>query len=351
MEFRDAINNDFKKDLIKDGYIQASSVRGYSYGASNMQDDNYNTFWAAEDNVLTASIEIDLKEEKRFNRLLLQEYIPLGQRVSSFTVKWWDSNKKDWIELAEATTIGYKRILRFPVATTSKIKIEFDALACPVISKIAAFLGQEFLTVPLVERSKSGIVTIKSQSSDPIIYYTTNGDEPVVSPENKYNGEFLFKDGGIVKAISTIEDGNKKSNVVTRTYDIASEKWKIISPKEIDISKIADDNNRTYIEVGAKEPLIIDLGEVFTLKGLSYTPVPNMEASNIAKCKVFISDDGQNWEKDGFNTDFNNIRNNPVRQDIAFPNAVKGRYIKIVPKELTTKKDKYTVAELSVVTR
>ena len=87
------------------------------------------------------------------------------------------------------------------------------------------------------------------------------------------------------------------------------------------------------------------------MKGFSYTPVPNVEASNIARCKVFISIDGQDWEKEGINTIFNNIRNNPVRQDIVFQNAIKGRYIKIIPEELTNKKDKYTMAELSVVTR
>lgn len=351
MEFRDAINNDFKIDLIKDAEIQTSCVRSHTYKASNMQDGDYNTFWAAEDNMLTPSIEIDFKGEKRFNRLMLQEYIPLGQRVASFTVKCWDNDKKDWEELTKATTIGYKRILRFPVVATSKIKIEFETLACPVISKIGAFLGQEFLTAPLIERNKSGIVTIRNESPDPVIYYTTNGENPIVSSENKYTGEFSLRNGGVIKAMSTIDNGDKKSEVVTSMYDISSDKWTIISPKEGDISKITDDNNRTYIEVEAKEPLIIDIGEVFTLKGLSYTPVPNVEVPNIAKCKVFISVDGQNWGKEGINTIFNNIQNNPVKQDIVFQNAIKGRYIKIVPEALTIKKDKYTVAELSVVTR
>lgn len=351
MEFRDAINNDFKIDLIKDAEIQTSSLRSHAYKGSNMQDNNYNTYWAAEDYMLTPSIEIDFKGEKRFNRLLLQEYIPLGQRVSSFTVKYWNNDKNDWVKLTEATTIGYKRILRFPAVTASKIKIEFEALACPAISQIGAFLGQEFLTAPVVERNKSGMVTIESQSPDPVIYYTTNGENPIISSENKYTGEFSLKNGGVIKAISTIDNGNKKSEVLTRTYDISSEKWTIISPKEGDISKITDDNNRTYIEVEAKEPLIIDIGEVFVLKGFSYTPVPNVEASNITRCKVFISIDGQDWKQEGTNTIFNNIRNNPVRQDVVFQNAIKGRYMKIVPEELTNKKDKYTVAELSVATR
>lgn len=351
MEFRNAIQNDFKDDLIKEADIYASSARGHSFDISNVQDEDYNTFWAAEDNVLTPSLEIAFKEDKKFNRLLLQEYIPLGQRISSFTVKYWDNDQKDWRELIKATTVGYKRILRFPIINTSKLKIEFEALACPVISRVGIFSGQEFLATPIISRDKSGMITIKSGSPDPVIYYTTNGEDPMISLANKYTGGFDLKDGGIVKAIATIGDGKRQSEVVTKAYDIASGGWNLISPKNADLSKFTDDNEWTFVEADMKEPLIIDLGKSDILKGFSYTPLPNVQAANIFRYNVFVSVDGHVWEKDEKSATFDNIKNNPVRQDILFQTPIKGRYIKIVPMELTNKKDKYIVAEFSVITR
>jgi alpha-L-fucosidase len=85
-----------------------------------------------------------LKKTGTFNRLLLQEYIPLGQRVSSFSVKYRDEKTREWMEAVSATTIGYKRILRFPAVTAQKIRIEFEALACPVISAVGIYQSPEY---------------------------------------------------------------------------------------------------------------------------------------------------------------------------------------------------------------
>ena len=49
---------------------------------------------------ISASIEIDLGHEKTFNRLILQEYIPLGQRVKVFSVDYWDGGA--WQQKIEA---------------------------------------------------------------------------------------------------------------------------------------------------------------------------------------------------------------------------------------------------------
>jgi len=351
MEFRDAITRDFQKDLTNDSNIHVSDARGGSYQAANMLDNDYETYWSATDGNLTPFIEIDFKEKKQFNRLLLQEYIPLGQRVSSFIIKYWDDNKDDWNELVEATTIGYKRILRFPSVNTSKIKIEFNALACPVISKAGIFMAQEFLALPIIERNKEGMVSIRCTSSDPSIYYSTNGEDPVLSLSNRYKEPFTLPDGGTVKAMTTINNGAVRSEIVTKVYDISPEKWTITSPASAELSKIIDDKSNTYIEIDINEPLIIDMGQIHTLKGFSYTPVANVEAANISKYDLYISNSGQNWEKIKSNSIFNNIKNSPVRQDIMFSASIKARYIQISPTELTTKKDKYVVAEFGVITR
>lgn len=351
MEFREAIHKDFEEDLMIGAEIHASNTRGDSYSAANIQDDDYTSYWTTPDNDHKPSLQIDFKENVRFNRLLLQEYIPLGQRVSSFAVEYWEEEKNDWIDLINATTIGYKRILRFPAVKTSKIRINFDALASPVISRIGVFLGREFLAVPSIERDRSGMVTIKTNSPDPTIYYTTNGDIPIVSTASRYTGEFNLKNGGTVKAIAVIENGEKRSDIITRVYDVAAEKWTVISPEGLDISQIVDDNNRTYIENDVNEPLVLDVGEMYMIKGFSYTPVPNVQASNILRYDLYISTDGQKWKKVKNNAPFDNIKNNPVRQDILFDVPVEGRYIKIAPAAVTVKNDKYRIAEFGIITR
>ena len=74
-----------------------------------------------------------LSGSKTFNRVLLQEYIPLGQRVKSFTVEVRKNGS--WSSWASGTTIGYKRILLGSRVTADAVRIKIEsALACPVIN-------------------------------------------------------------------------------------------------------------------------------------------------------------------------------------------------------------------------
>ena len=84
-------------------------------------DQNPETYWTTDDAVRTADIEIDLGKPQTVKYILLQEYIKLGQRVKSFKVEAWDG--ANWKVLANATTIGYKRILKLEPTETSKLKI------------------------------------------------------------------------------------------------------------------------------------------------------------------------------------------------------------------------------------
>jgi alpha-L-fucosidase len=69
---------------------------------------------------------------------MLQEYIKLGQRIKSFSVEAWVNNS--WKEIANGTTIGFKRILPIENLETEKLRIRIrDAKACPLISNIGIF--------------------------------------------------------------------------------------------------------------------------------------------------------------------------------------------------------------------
>lgn len=56
-----------------------------------------------------------------FNTLLVREDISRGQRVEGFTLEALTDG--EWKKIAEGTTIGYKRLLRFPDMTAAKIRL------------------------------------------------------------------------------------------------------------------------------------------------------------------------------------------------------------------------------------
>ena len=144
MEFRMAIDATFAVDLAKNAKFTASHTRGSSskYGAKNLADGNFDTYWTTDDSQLSASIEIDFGKEQNFNRLALQEYIPLGQRIKVFSVEYREGN--EWRLIDRQTTIGYKRILRFPTITSRKLRINIEeSLACPVLNGIGVYKAAE----------------------------------------------------------------------------------------------------------------------------------------------------------------------------------------------------------------
>lgn len=351
MEFHREVESIFNNDLSKGAKITASKTRANSskYEADNLLDDNYDSYWTTNDNDLTASIELDLGQAKSFNRLMLQEYIPLGQRVAKFNVEYLNGDK--WEEVAQATTVGYKRILRFPTVTAQKVRINIQgSLACPILSKVGLFIAPEKLSSPVITRNKEGAVSIACATPEPVIYYTTDGSEPTTASKI-YKGNFKLAEGGVVKAVATIDKGKSQSEVVSVTFDIAPAKWSVVSPVTDNISSIVDGNTRSYAVVKANEPIVIDLGEKLSLKGFSYDPLKSETANNVYKYNLYISLDGQSWTKVQSNAAFNNIKNNPIKQDVLFGKVADAKFLKFEPLQTTTASKDYIVAELSVITK
>ena len=138
--FKEMKDKIFAKNLAEGAVAEASSVRGNSpkYAPANMIDGDYDSYFATEDADKTVDIVFQLKESVSFNRVLLQEYIPLGQRVKRFTVYYKSGDS--WKSLKSATTIGYKRILLTDRVTTDAVKISINSsLACPVLNGFGLF--------------------------------------------------------------------------------------------------------------------------------------------------------------------------------------------------------------------
>ena len=170
VEFRAALDSIFAKDLAKKVLlIQCTPYERYEwelkrpyktscpsfllpksqkYVASNLIDDNYDTYWATDDTVTTAWVELIFNEPQTFNRVMLQEYIPLGQRVEKFHIEVEDENGS-WRTIAEETTIGYKRIVLTETVTMKKVRIVIDkSRACIVLNRVGLFMDNILEEVP-----------------------------------------------------------------------------------------------------------------------------------------------------------------------------------------------------------
>jgi len=116
------------------------SRRGYP--GRRMIDGNPRTFWAAPEQTSRAEIIIQLDEIREVNAVLLQEYIALGQRIKSFRL---EIRKDDeFLEVARATTVGYKRILTFEAQMTDALRITImESRAAPLISEVQLYRFQD----------------------------------------------------------------------------------------------------------------------------------------------------------------------------------------------------------------
>ena len=140
--FKEALDSIFKENLAEGAKVSASAARGRGYRAGNILNGDYDSYWAAPDEARSATITFKLAGTKTFNRVMIQEYIPLGQRIKSFTV---EASMPDgtWKVIASETTIGYKRIVLTDRVETDKVRIVIkDALATPLINGFGLYLDE-----------------------------------------------------------------------------------------------------------------------------------------------------------------------------------------------------------------
>ena len=135
--FTDSLHALFDDNLADHVQIEASSA-GKLYPAKHAVDQNWSHFWIAgkKDNQPTLTLHFD--QPVTFNLLMLQEYIPIGQRISKFSVAVKKHTK--WQTIARETTVGYKRILSFDKVTTDSVRLTFEGFTGrPAISNIGIY--------------------------------------------------------------------------------------------------------------------------------------------------------------------------------------------------------------------
>ncbi|MEO5790047.1 alpha-L-fucosidase [Gelidibacter sp.] len=348
------LKEDFANNLALKSKTSANHVRGNStkYNASNAVDGDKNTYWTTNDDIIKASITIDFEKPTVFNRLLVQEYIPLGQRVKQFSLEAKVDGK--WETIDNQTTIGYKRILRLEDITATKIRLNIeDAKGPPLISNIGVYHAPLVVDVPTISRTKQGEVSLLTPEQGLTVYYTLNGEEPTTA-SSKYSEPFLIEQPTVIKAFSIDPETQRQSDIITESLDINKSLWKISSANGSTITEEAiDDNPLTNWSANKKllSDYKIDLGKTTTIKGFTYTPSQDRWVSGVITHYSFYgSMDGKNWTKlsEG---EFSNIISNPMQQKVMLPKTASVKYIRLMADKIMNDKDQALIAEIGVSTQ
>lgn len=284
VRFHELIQQQLKTNLVAGMTPKVSNARGGDFVASALTDDNFDTYWATEDGVTTADIEFSFDTPTRMNRMMLQEYIPLGQRVKAFVVEYLD--KDTWLPVKlneETTTIGYKRLLRFETVETKGMRIRItDA-----------------------------------------------------------RGPLCLSNVGVYDA------GNVSDSFVEKVEDIESLPYLLPDVKADEAAKASDKQAQTTCFVEG-DRLLIELQEERLVSSLHFLPdqgEPNKGLIANYEIRVGVSKDAVNQlVKSG---EFSNIQNNPVMQSVFFT-PVKARYIELKATRMIHAGEPMGFAELGV---
>lgn len=353
LELAETVRKTFAIDLAANKKISASNIRGNAkvFGPDKALDGKKDTYWATDDNLTSASLTIDFGKPTTFNRFLVQEYIPLGQRVKSFQLE--AKVGSEWKQLATQSTIGYKRILVFPTVQATQLRFTItDAKSSPIISNIGVYNAPQVLTAPAITRNKDGAVTIEAADKESDIYYTLDGSAPG-KHSTRYTAP-VQTDGKIeVRTIAVDSKSGAGSPEAREKFDITRKTWKLLNLADEKANAVIDGNPNTawYQPRDQKMPvdIVIDLGEQQTLTGFKYLPGQGRIDGIISHFQFYVSTDRQTW-KLATEGEFSNIKNNPLIQIKQF-DAVKARYIKLRALQNTQGNGEVGYGEIDVITQ
>lgn len=286
VNFHKLIQRELGNNLVAGMKPKVSNERGGQFAAQALTDGSWDTYWATSDGVTSADITFTFKKAQKMNRIMLQEYIPLGQRVKKFAVEWLDKNGtwKAVEQGEETTTIGYKRLLRFLTVETKGLRVRILDSRGPIcMNNMGVYYGGEDAQLTWSPAS----VAMKS------VPFSLKG------------------------------------------FD------------EAQLTKVVDRNPATVL-FADKNELLIDLGRDTKVSTLMYLPDQSenrhglIHSYTLAACKADGTD-----EHVLSSGEFSNIQNNPVLQTITFEPATT-RYLKLKADRMVNDGEQIGVAELGV---
>lgn len=221
--FKYLLDETFKENFVLNAQTKATNeLTGNE--SKYIVDTDPETYWTTNEDISTASIEIKFSKGRSFNCVMLQENILKGQRIEKFRLDYWDGQL--WRTFAKATTIGYKRLLRFPEVYSDRIKIVIEQCRTnPTLSNIGIYKipPDIFIEPEISSFSNSTDVKLKSDTKNAKIFYTLDGTEP---DQNSilYKDVITITNTTLISAIAVTSD-DKKSLPVSKWFNKA--KYKI----------------------------------------------------------------------------------------------------------------------------
>lgn len=139
MEFARLREKTFENNLLPSAKVKIS---GYSTKAARkICDEDYDTSLKLNMNKKGECQIMEWKWDKTqtFSILSVQEDIRQGQRVEQFSLEYRDKNG-NWHTIAQGTTIGYKRLLRFEPACAKEVRLRIERSRYePVIAEVGLY--------------------------------------------------------------------------------------------------------------------------------------------------------------------------------------------------------------------
>ncbi|MCD6596261.1 MAG: alpha-L-fucosidase [Bacteroidales bacterium] len=134
-KWRKVLDETFKDNLTANARVSNENVISVEE-VKSLTDNDYDTYWKAKEEMPT--IEFRMDGTKTFDCLLLQEKVTVGQRVEKFKLEAKLNGK--WELITEGTTIGYKRLLRFPEVTADTVRLAIEqSRANPALAEFGLF--------------------------------------------------------------------------------------------------------------------------------------------------------------------------------------------------------------------
>ncbi|EIY32158.1 hypothetical protein HMPREF1062_02212 [Bacteroides cellulosilyticus CL02T12C19] len=228
--------------------------------------------------------QYDIQKDALVNAFMIQEDISKGQRVESFLVEAYKDGS--WIHMAEGTTVGYKRLVRFSDTRPERIRVTI--------------------------RSARGVANVAAVS----LFYA----EPLAD-----------------------------KNEEVQLSDVPVDGWQVVGGNA-DSRKAIDGDRKTVWRASALTPLVVDMGDKVEVSGFSYAPSIGEDLTGtIYKYAFYVSLDGESWTKCEASGEFSNIMHNPVPYFVRFGKTYPARYFKLEPLSEINNKNVVTVGEVGIL--
>jgi alpha-L-fucosidase len=358
----EVVDATFARDLAAGARFTADSSHP-DHGPALTHDGDLDTWWEAAPGRASATLTLTLPAAATFDVVSLQEAVDhRGQRIESFVIETWDGST--WSApptVDEQTTVGHKRLLRLTVpVTTDRARVRITGSRIePSLAEVGLF-QQALPAAPAVsERSRDGLLTLTHPHPEPIVY-TLDGTPPTARSA-VYQGPVSLPEGGILQAAVLTPEGRVGLTAVKTVVGLAPTGWRAqrtagedAASSEFAAAHAIDADATTLWKAraaGDGEPpsLTVDMGRVRRIGGFAYLPRQDWVFQSVVdRYRFETSVDGAHWTTRVASGAFDNIRNNPMLQEVTFT-PTEARFFRFTALRDVEESGWASVAELTVL--